>query len=96
LVIGKQQTTNNKQLRRSTCSTPSKPLAQRSNRNAVNNLSHKRFNQQVAGVGFVESTALQIEDFLGIQLTDGCTVGTFHVVSRDFQLGFGINAGFGR
>jgi hypothetical protein len=84
LIIGYWQTTNNKQLRRSACSTSSKPLAQRSNRNAVNNLSHKRLNQQVAGVGFIESTALQVEDFLSIQLADGCTVGTFHVVSRDF------------
>jgi hypothetical protein len=59
-------------------------MPQRSYRNAIKNLSRKGIKQKFAGVGFIQSTALQVENFIGIQLAYRRPVRTFHLVSSDF------------
>jgi hypothetical protein len=59
-------------------------MAQGRHGNAVKNLSHKCIKQQVASIGFIDATALQVKDFISIQLADGGTVGTLYLVSGDF------------
>src|SRR5690348_362498 len=50
---------------------------------AVDDVLRKRVSQQVTSLRFADAARLQIEQGLGIQLTDGCAVSTADIVGQN-------------
>jgi hypothetical protein len=63
---------------------------------ALDTFAGERQKQQAPCRGFINSSRLQIEKRRLLDLTDGCSVGTLHVVGIDFELRLGIDLGIVR
>ena len=71
-------------------------LLQGLNRNLVKYFVGKGVDQEFLGAGSIDASTLQIKYFVGVELTDGCAVGTLYIVSNDFKLRFCIDSRFWR
>src|SRR6266567_9166885 len=62
----------------------------------LDDLFGKTIRQEIARRFRPDATALEIEDFVRLQLTDGGAMSAFHVVSKNLKLRLGIHLCFVR
>src|SRR5215471_6882269 len=63
----------------------------RRQRDAIYDLSGKSEGQQIACRAFGQAPTPEVEDLLGIELSDGRPMSAFHVVRENLQLRLGVH-----
>jgi hypothetical protein len=58
-------------------------------------LVEKAPNQYGSGFGFSDAARLEMEERIGIELADGCTVRADNVVGINFEFGLRVDLGLG-
>ena len=59
----------------------------------IESLAHKRCDKERLGLGFGNATRHQIEEMIMVQITRSGPVAADHVISEDFEFGFGVELG---
>ena len=62
----------------------------------VDDFGAEREGEQIARRSLRQAAALQIEDFVGVELSDGRAVRALDVVGEDLELRLGVDTRFGR
>src|SRR5262245_24897963 len=68
-------------------------ISERWNTNRMDNLAREPMNHDLPGLTFIDSSTLEVENRLRVDLSDRGAVETAYVVIANLQLGLGIDLG---